>query len=141
MPLDPKEHLPVYEQIIEHICGLIAAGIHKPGEPLPSIRALALELIVNPNTVQRAYQELERLQLVRTRKGLGVFVTDNGFDVARRTSEAAVHARFAQGIKVGQAAKLHPGRLETIFRKALNGDADSRDTAAPDRPRNTESKP
>ena len=59
MPVDPHSHVPIYEQIVEHIHGRISTGVFRPDEPLPSIRALALELLVNPNTVQRAYHELE----------------------------------------------------------------------------------
>ncbi len=120
MPLDPNSHVPVYEQIVEHVLGLVSAGVYRAEEALPSVRALALELLVNPNTIQRAYQELERQGFVYTRKGLGVFVANNGAVTARDKSEAAIQDRFIQGINVGRAAKIDERRMEEIFRNALN---------------------
>ncbi len=119
MPVDPHDHVPIYEQIVEHICGAVAAGVYRPGEMLPSIRGLALELIVNPNTVQRAYQELERQGLVNTRKGLGIFVAADGNASARSRTETAVRAKFSQGIHVGRAASIPQQRMRAIFRTAM----------------------
>ena len=120
MPVDPHSHVPIYEQIVEHIHGRIATGVFRPDEPLPSIRALALELLVNPNTVQRAYQELERQGLVYMRKGLGVFVASNGKLAARSKSEAAVRDRFIQGIDLGRAASLPEQTLRGLFDRTLH---------------------
>ncbi len=119
MPVDPNNYVPIYEQIVEHICGSLAAGVYRPGETIPSIRALALEFVVNPNTVQRAYQELERQGLVYTRKGLGIFVSENGSETARGKADAAVAARFTQGVQVGRRANIPPARLEAIFRETV----------------------
>ena len=119
MPVDPNIHLPIYQQIVVHVCGAVAAGVFRPGESLPSIRALALELTVNPNTVQRAYQELERKGLLFTRRGLGAFVAEDGHESARASSEAVVRARFSDGIQVGYGAKMPAERIHTIFRNAL----------------------
>ncbi len=60
MNINPNSHIPVYQQIVEQVHAAVAAGIFRPDEMLPSIRAMSLRLLVNPNTVQRAYQELER---------------------------------------------------------------------------------
>lgn len=121
MPVDPHHHVPIYEQIVEHICGAVTAGVYRSGEVLPSIRALALELMVNPNTVQRAYQELERQAVVQTRKGLGVFVAKNGSESAQKKSVATVYGRFCQGIDIGRAASIGPDRIQAIFRHAIEG--------------------
>lgn len=120
MPLDPHSHVPIYEQIIEHIHGSVAAGVYRPGESLPSIRALALELLVNPNTVQRAYQELERQGLVYMRKGLGVFVASDGASAARVRAETSVRDRFAQGIDLGRSASLSEEVLRSLFDHVLS---------------------
>lgn len=119
MGIDPNKHVPIYEQIIDHICGSIAAELFAVDGPLPSIRALALELVVNPNTVQRAYQELERLGLVRTRKGLGIFVTDDAVDLARRRSEESVRTMFSAGIDLGRQADLPQETMKSIFHQVL----------------------
>jgi GntR family transcriptional regulator len=124
MPVDPHSHMPLYEQIVEHIRGSVAAGVYRPGEALPSIRVLALELVVNPNTVQRAYQELERQGLAYTRKGLGVFVSKGGEESAQGRSEEAIHSRFAQGIDLARAANISQDRIRTIFHEAMKSAGD-----------------
>jgi GntR family transcriptional regulator len=120
VPLDPHSHVPIYEQIIEHIRGSVVAGVYCPGEALPSIRALAVELLVNPNTVQRAYQELERQGLICMRRGMGAFVAKDGWTSAQDRLEKAVIERFRQGIQVGRAANMSPVQLKALFHKTLS---------------------
>ncbi len=119
MPVDPHSHIPIYEQIVEHIRGSVAAGVYRPEEALPSVRALALEFVVNPNTVQRAYQELERQGLVYTRRGLGVFVAKDGEASAGSRLEEAVRTRFREAIRVAMAANMPPERIEAAFQAAI----------------------
>ena len=73
MKIDPRSHVPIYLQIADGIRAAVAAGLYLPGEALPSLRNLAIEVQVNPNTVQRAYDELEREGLVYSRRGKGLF--------------------------------------------------------------------
>ncbi len=68
---------PIYEQIITQLKKKIARGELEPGAKLPSQRKLARQLEVNPNTVQRAYREMEARQLVATKRGRGTFITEN----------------------------------------------------------------
>ena len=68
---------PIYEQIVVYIVKELASGQLEAGEKLPSQRNLAQELDVNPNTVQRAYREMEMQGLVETKRGLGTFVTES----------------------------------------------------------------
>ncbi len=72
---NPRE--PIYLQIVEKFRRAIARGELRPGEKVAGVRDLAGHLLVNPNTVQRAYQELERERLFVTRRGLGTFVSDS----------------------------------------------------------------
>ena len=74
---------PVYAQLIAHIRQAIASGAFQPGERLPSVRDLALEAGVNPNTMQRALQELEREGLIVTAAGKGSFVAERNADWLR----------------------------------------------------------
>ncbi len=67
---------PIYLQILQRICRQVVRGGIKAGEKLPSIREMALHAGVNPNTVQRVYNELERLEIAETRRGLGSFITE-----------------------------------------------------------------
>lgn len=75
--LDYKDRRPIYEQVTEKLQELILCGVLEPKEQLPSVRSLAMELSINPNTIQRAYAELERLGLIHTIKGKGSFVSKN----------------------------------------------------------------
>ena len=72
--IDYKDRVPIYEQIIERVKMLILKNVYHPDDPLPSVRSLAMELSINPNTIQRAYQELERLGFIYSVKGKGCFV-------------------------------------------------------------------
>ena len=74
--VDTKSAVPIYSQIIEQIKYSIASKSLKSGDKLPSIRELAGQLVINPNTVIKAYTELEREGIIATKKGQGSFVSD-----------------------------------------------------------------
>ena len=69
--IDYKDRRPIYEQIVEKFQQMIICGVIEPDSPMPSVRSLAMELSINPNTIQRAYQELEREGYIYTMKGKG----------------------------------------------------------------------
>lgn len=77
IPINHKSGLPIWEQIKDNMKNRILMGVWSPGEQLPSVRSLAVELGINPNTIQRAYSELEREGLTYTVSGRGCFVEDN----------------------------------------------------------------
>ena len=72
--LDYRDAKPIYTQIVENFRSQIAAGILQPGDKLPSVRELATQLSINPNTIQRAYRELEAEGWIATVPGKGCFV-------------------------------------------------------------------
>ena len=72
--IEPKRGLPLYFQLIEQIKHQIATGVLKEGDQLPTVRQLAVDLEINPNTVSRAYAELEREGFLQTKQGVGTFV-------------------------------------------------------------------
>ena len=73
--LDSRSGVPIYRQIIDQVLGGSAAGLLKPGDQLPTVRQLAVDLAINPNTVVRAYRELEIREVLETEPGTGTFVT------------------------------------------------------------------
>ena len=73
--LDLRSRLPLYEQLVEKFKELIISEILKPNEQLPSVRTLSMELTMNPNTIQKAYKELEVQGYIYSIKGKGSFVT------------------------------------------------------------------
>lgn len=70
-----QDKRPIYEQIVEKFRQLIVKGVLKPDDKIPSVRNLAIDLSINPNTIQKAYQELERQGFIYTVKGRGNFVS------------------------------------------------------------------
>lgn len=80
--------VPIYQQLAEQICAGIARGRLVPDERLPSVRELSQTLVINPNTVARAYTELERQGAVYTRPGMGVFVRSSRPTLSREERQA-----------------------------------------------------
>lgn len=82
--ISPNDGVPIYLQIVNQVKYLVAAGRLSPGHELPAIRVLAERLVVNPNTVARAYRELESAGVVEKRRTAGTYVADQGSPLARR---------------------------------------------------------
>ncbi len=94
MPFNFDSARPLYTQLVEHLTRQIAAGEWPPGARLPSVRELAADMGVNPNTMQRALAELERQALVHAERTAGRFVTEDGGRIAAtRAALAAGHIR------------------------------------------------
>ena len=74
--LDVRTGVPVYRQMIDQILGAIAAGQLGPGDKLPTVRQVAVDLAINPNTVVRAYKEMEIRGVLTTQQGSGTFISD-----------------------------------------------------------------
>lgn len=92
--VDPSSGLPVYRQIIEQVRQAVAGGMLRPGDQLPPVRDLAVELAVNFNTVSKAYAELQRIGLIISQPGRGSFVAPQApaeEPVARRRAALAAH--------------------------------------------------
>jgi GntR family transcriptional regulator len=89
---NPSSGVPVYLQLMEQVKHAIETGALRPGEQLPATRKVAEDLVMNPNTVAKAYRELEHEGVIELRKGLGAFVADNG------TTKAGDLVRRAQPV-------------------------------------------
>lgn len=103
--IDYSDKRPIYEQVAERFQTLILSGAMDPGEKLPSVRSLAIELSINPNTIQRAFAKLEKEELIYSVKGVGNFVQDaDGLKKKRREKlleefEEQVKSCIRKGIK------------------------------------------
>ena len=82
--LSTGDGLPIYKQIINQVKNLIASGRLAAGDELPSVRALAKQLLINPNTVARAYRDLETMGILVSRQGDGTYIADVQSPLARR---------------------------------------------------------
>src|SRR6188474_2578919 len=98
---NPSSGVPIYLQLMEQVRHAIETGALRPGEQLPSIRPLAEELVVNPNTIAKAYRELEHEGVIELRQGAGAFVSANG--PAKRPTD---RMRTAQTIVAGAIERL-----------------------------------
>jgi GntR family transcriptional regulator len=104
--IDPADARPIYVQIMDEVRRAVVLGTVKPDDPLPSVRQLAGELKVNPNTVQQAYRELEREGLVYVRRGQGTFVAEEGAvqtererrELARMVADRALREAYRNGL-------------------------------------------
>ncbi|TVY03948.1 GntR family transcriptional regulator [Paenibacillus cremeus] len=74
--IDERSTTPIWEQIVQQLKELLLKKVLQPGDKLPSVRELASSLLINPNTVSKAYQELERQRIIETRRGKGTFITE-----------------------------------------------------------------
>lgn len=108
--IDAQLRQPIYQQIVDEVRRGRVLGTLAPGDALPSVRQLAADLGINPNTVKQAYRELEREGLVLMRRGQGTFVTDLAVNGAER--ELMLRS-IAEGALV-QARRLDAGAQELI---------------------------
>ena len=76
LQLDPHTGVPVYRQLIDQVLTAMASGTLSSGDQLPTVRQVAVDLAINPNTVMRAYRELEIRGILSTQQGTGTFITD-----------------------------------------------------------------
>jgi GntR family transcriptional regulator len=119
--VDPNNSTPIYQQIVHRLATAVAAGVYKPGDLLPSVRQQAVALLVNPNTVQRAYEELQRAGLLIARRGGAPIVADGALAVALARTTDAVRGTFASGIADGTAAGLPADEIDRLYDQAWNG--------------------
>src|SRR4051794_14301187 len=100
--------VPIYRQIVNQVKYLVASGLLRPGEELPPIRTLALQLKVTPNTIVKAYDELETSGVVHKRRGSGTFVSEGRSQLAirerRRIIEQRVDALLAEAHQLNFSA-------------------------------------
>ena len=88
--IDVMSRVPVYEQIIKQVEEQVLTGILKEGDKLPSVRSLSVKLSINPNTIQKAYTELDRRQMIITVPGKGSFISQKAVEVVGVSSREKI---------------------------------------------------
>ena len=101
--LDYRDRRPLYEQVTEKLEELMFSGVLPPDSRLPSVRIMATELSINPNTIQRAYAELERQGYIYSIQGKGSFVSDGRYlaEGIRKDWEKQFDAAIEEGLRIG----------------------------------------
>ena len=118
---NPSSGVPIYLQLMEQVKHSIDTGALRPGEQLPGIRPLAEELVINPNTVAKAYRELEHEGVIELRQGSGAFVS-----ATRRTKKSTDKLRAGQTIVAAAIEQLHASgvsdeEIRRLFEAELAG--------------------
>jgi GntR family transcriptional regulator len=125
--LNPSSGVPVYLQLMEQVKHAMDTGALRPGDQLPAIRKLAEDLVVNPNTVVRAYRDLEHEGLVELRQGSGAFVRGTTSRSARITKRAqnvmqsAVERLVASGLTEEEIRRLFENELTSLLASKIGG--------------------
>jgi GntR family transcriptional regulator len=121
LTVDSARATPPSRQIVEAVLDRLAGGELRPGERLPSVRCLAAQALVNPNTVGKAYRELEVHGVVEGRAGAGVFVTEDGPDIARAQRRGATLRALRDAARTALRAGHDASRLLKEVERAVNG--------------------
>ena len=114
LKIDPSRGVPIYRQIMDQIKYSVASAALRPGDRLPSVRQLSLDLKVNPTTIVKAYSELEHEGVLHTRRGMGTFVSEGRMEIADR-QRVEILSRLAERLIV-EAVQLGvtPEKLRQI---------------------------
>jgi len=127
--ISPGSAEPVYAQIISQVARAVATGRLAAGDKLPSVRQLAAELVLNPNTVARAYRQMEQQGMVTSKTGAGTFIADPSLRDHDAAQINAVSERMETIIAQGLTLGLTPAELTEMFAgrlKQIDGDASGR---------------
>jgi GntR family transcriptional regulator len=124
--IQPDDPTPIGDQIAYRILYAIARGVYRPGDKLPTVRDVAARLRVNPNTVSKAYRDLERDGVLVSRRGTGVFVHEDALRTALERRQALVLERFERAVHEALDAGLEGAEIEEVVIEALRRAARSR---------------
>jgi GntR family transcriptional regulator len=122
---NPSSGVPIYLQLMEQVKHAVETGALRPGEQLPGIRPLAEELVINPNTVAKAYRELEHEGVIELRHGAGAFVSANAgpkkltdkLRAAQDIVSSAVERLHARGVTDEEIRRLFEAELAGLSRR------------------------
>lgn len=117
--IEPSNGVPIYEQIVRQVKFAVADGTLVPGQLVPSTRDLARQLAVNPNTIQRAYQQLQAEEVLESLRGRGQAVCQGAVDRCVLQRGDIIKSRLNQVVAEGLSSGLEPEQLRQVFEQAL----------------------
>jgi GntR family transcriptional regulator len=117
--IDPRDGLAIYEQIVRQVKFAVASGAVKPGELIASVRELARELAINPNTVARAYRQLQDEGLLESLRGTGLAVAGKAVKQCRGERLALIRNRLRQVLAEAKQSRLDADELRTLIDEEL----------------------
>lgn len=131
--IQPDSPVPIYEQIVAQVTFGVASGGLEVGTLIPSVRELAQQLLVHPNTVARAFQELERRGIVVARRGRGMEVTTQARTICGTQRQEIVRTRIRDALREAASSALTPEEIRQLVEEELkhvNGQSRSREKRA-----------
>lgn len=117
LELDTSDDRPIYGQIADRVRFAVAAGVLRPGELVPSVRELSKQLLVNPNTVARAYRDLQAEGLLETVRGTGLEVASGAVERCRESRRDHVRRRLRAAIEQAKGSGMDTAEVEAILRE------------------------
>lgn len=132
--IEPNNGIPIYEQLVRQVKSAIASGVVLTDQVIPSVREMAKQLAINPNTVQRAYLQLQDEQVLQSQRGIGMTVCAGAKDRCTADRHSDLTARLISLVSEALACGLDLAQLNLIFQRAIEqtyvkDDVDSLQTA------------
>jgi len=119
LAIDPHNGLAIYDQIVRQVKFAIAAGAIRPGELVPSVREMAKAVAVNPNTVARAYRELQAEGVLENLRGTGLAVTESAPQYCRQQRVELIRQRLRLVLREAIQSKLRPAEIRQLASEEL----------------------
>lgn len=117
--IDPRSSTPVYQQIVDAIKNAAARGIYNPGDKIPTVRELASELTINPNTIAKAYQKLEQEGVIVTMRSRGTFIAERKVPPENETLKKLLKPSLDRLRVDAFHLGIEPEELKVLFLEAL----------------------
>jgi GntR family transcriptional regulator len=129
LDLNTADERPIYGQIADRVKFAVAGGVLRPGDLVPSVRELSKQLVVNPNTVARAYRDLQTEGLLESVRGMGLQVAEGATDRCRASRREMVRQRLRRVLDEARQGRMEPAEIEAIFREEWTRATSSNDGA------------
>jgi GntR family transcriptional regulator len=117
LDLNSADGRPIYGQIADRVKFAVAGGVMRAGELVPSVRELSKQLVVNPNTVARAYRDLQAEGLLESVRGMGLQVAEGAAERCRAARRELVRQRLRRAIEDARRSNMDPTEIEAILRE------------------------
>ncbi len=117
--INTSSGVPIYRQIVQQIENGFAGGLLSPGDQLPTVREVALDLTINPNTVARAYRELESSGIIESVQGRGTFVSGTVPHLSGKVREKMIKDKLEEIIREAHQLNINLSKVEELLREVL----------------------
>jgi GntR family transcriptional regulator len=129
--LDPRSGVPPYRQLIDQVRQMVSLGLLRAGDQLPSVREVMRQITINPNTVHRAYRDLEAEGLVEGRQGRGTFIVEVGTPPTTPKRQAELHEDLVVWIKKARLAGMDDETIMALVTLALQAKTVAKEKVTP----------